>query len=405
MGVAASGGRGSTHAPDHSPANRRPLYAGTHGPAGGNGCVRWHTDGGGALGDSVPWQLAETDRDHVSTRFNDRATTPGPSSGGARGGWWPAVIRIDLRVELNYDAGRDGADLVLNVQAARTTSQSIIAEDLALDRQLPRRAHTDPASGNRYLYLHAPPGALQVVYAATVELEHHFGDPARIAEVPVSQLPPTAIAYIYPSRYCQSDLLVGLATSEFGKLDRGYGRVQAIQDWVRSRVRFTANSSNSTTSAVETLADGIGVCRDFAHLMIALCRALNIPARFASGTDFGADPNLGPPDFQAYVEVYLGDRWYIFDPSGTAVPMGFVRFGTGRDAADVAFATIFGSIGSRAPVIRARAIEDAARGLVLPQLCQAALSTDSGQEASQLDPSRTPLRNGRCRSAPSRRTE
>jgi len=189
----------------------------------------------------VPWQFAETDRDHVSTRFNDRATTPGPSSGGARGGWWPAVIRIDLRVELNYDAGRDGADLVLNVQAARTTSQSIIAEDLALDRQLPRRAHTDPASGNRYLYLHAPPGALQVVYAATVELEHHFGDPARIAEVPVSQLPPTAIAYIYPSRYCQSDLLVGLATSEFGKLDRAMAASR------RSRTGCAAASGSPPT--------------------------------------------------------------------------------------------------------------------------------------------------------------
>ena len=86
------------------------------------------------------------------------------------------------------------------------------------------------------------------------------------------------------------------------------------------------------------------MCRDFAHLMIALCRAVNIPARFATGTDYGADPALGPPDFHAYVEVYLGDRWYIFDPSGTAIPMGFVRFGTGRDAADVAFATIFGGV-------------------------------------------------------------
>ena len=105
---------------------------------------------------------------------------------------------------------------------------------------------------------------------------------------------------------------------------------------------FTSNTSNSNTSAVDTLIEQVGVCRDFAHLMIALCRAVNIPARFATGTDYGADPALGPPDFHAYVEAYLGDRWYIFDPSGTAIPMGFVRFGTGRDAADVAFATIFG---------------------------------------------------------------
>jgi transglutaminase-like putative cysteine protease len=110
--------------------------------------------------------------------------------------------------------------------------------------------------------------------------------------------------------------------------------------------------------------------------MIALCRALNIPARFATGTDYGADPVLGPPDFQAYVEVYLGHRWYIFDPSGTAIPMGFVRFGTGRDAADVAFATIFGSVTSRAPIIRTLAIQDDLQGLVLPQECNEAISTD-----------------------------
>ena len=112
--------------------------------------------------------------------------------------------------------------------------------------------------------------------------------------------------------------------------------------------------------------------------MVALCRAVNIPARFATGTDYGADPALGPPDFHAYVEVYLGDRWYIFDPSGTAIPMGFVRFGTGRDAADVAFATIFGGVTSKAPYIRAEAIEDARQGIGMPYPTDQALSTDDG---------------------------
>ena len=114
--------------------------------------------------------------------------------------------------------------------------------------------------------------------------------------------------------------------------------------------------------------------------MIALCRAVNIPARFATGTDYGADPALGPPDFHAYVEAYLGNRWYIFDPSGTGIPMGFVRFGTGRDAADVAFATIFGGVRSQAPLIRAWAVEDASRAIVLPYRRREALSTDSGAE-------------------------
>jgi transglutaminase-like putative cysteine protease len=112
--------------------------------------------------------------------------------------------------------------------------------------------------------------------------------------------------------------------------------------------------------------------------MIALCRAVNIPARFATGTDYGADPSLGPPDFHAYVEAYLGDRWYIFEPSGTAIPMGLVRFGTGRDVADVAFATIFGGVRSMAPMIHARAVLDDSRDYGLPVHTMSALSTDRG---------------------------
>lgn len=292
------------------------------------------------------------------------------------------MIRMELRIELDYEVEAQGADFILNVQAAYTPSQTVIVESMAVNQPIAQRVHTDPASGNRYLYVHALPGELKLVYMATVDLAHHFAEPAEIAEVPVCNLPPEVISYIYPSRYCQSDLLTKLATGEFGNLPQGYSRVLAIQSWVRSNVKFTSNCSNSNTSAIDTLAQHVGVCRDFAHLMIALCRAVNIPARFASGTDYGADPALGPSDFQAYVEVYLGDRWYIFDPSGEAVPMGFVRFGTGRDAADVAFATIFGGARSRAPIIRAVAIEDLARGMVIPYLTNQALSTDGIREVS-----------------------
>jgi len=288
------------------------------------------------------------------------------------------MIRIELQIELNYEIDAHGADFVFNIHAAHTPSQTITAERLTLSQDVPARIHTDPVTGNRYMRLRALPGALKLSYAATVDLTHHRADPANIAEVPVSLLPPEVIGYIYPSRYCQSDRLVRLAINEFGKLWQGHGRVQAIRDWVHRRVVFASNSSNSSTSAIDTLIDQIGVCRDFAHLMIALCRAVSIPARFVTGTDYGADPALGPPDFHAYVEVYLGDRWYIFDPSGTAIPMGFVRFGTGRDAADVAVATIFGSVRSQPPLIRACAVEDPSRGIVAPHHCVEALSTDGG---------------------------
>lgn len=291
-----------------------------------------------------------------------------------------ALNRIDLQVELKYEIAEPGADFVFNIHAARTSSQSLSGERLVLGQSLVPQVHIDPATGNRYMRVRAGPGKLELSYVVRVDLMHHRSDPARLDEVPIGRLPPQVLGYLYPSRYCQSDRLVKLATNTFGKLDQGHSRVQAIRDWVHGHVSFTPHSSDSRTSAIDTLIEQVGVCRDFAHLMISLCRAVNIPARYATGTDYGADPALGPPDFQAYVEVYLGDRWYIFDPSGTAIPMGFVRFGTGRDAADVAFATIFGPVTSHAPVICALGVEDASRGIVLPHHCVEALSTDGGTD-------------------------
>lgn len=286
------------------------------------------------------------------------------------------MIRIELQIELNYQIDFQGADFVFNIHVAQTASQTVSGEVLSLSQPIEPHIHVDPLTGNRYMRLRAEPGPLTVSYQATVDLVHHWADPSQLAEVPVHRLPPEVMGYIYPSRYCQSDRLIRLATREFGSMWQGHSRVQAIRDWVLSHVAFTSNSSNSSTSAVDTVIERAGICRDFAHLMIALCRAINIPARFVTGTDYGADPVLGPPDFHAYVEVYLGDRWYIFDPSGTAIPMGLVRLGTGRDAADVAFATIFGGVLSQAPFIRATAIDDPSRNMMLPQHCHEALSTD-----------------------------
>ena len=168
---------------------------------------------------------------------------------------------------------------------------------------------------------------------------------------------------------------------QFGSLPLRYSRAQAICDWVYSNVSFQGNTSSSNTTALDTLVERVGVRPDFAHSMIAVCRAADLPARMVSGMDYGADPALGPPDFHAYVEVYLADangagRWYMFDPSSTAIPMGFVRFCTGRDAADIAFATIFGSVSAAQPVISIQAVPDAQSQLVMPQRVSYALSTD-----------------------------
>ncbi len=288
------------------------------------------------------------------------------------------MIRIELQLALNYQIDAQGADFVFNFHAAHTAHQKVTFENLWLSQPVTSQIHTDAFSGNRYMRLHAQQGELNVKYSATIDITHHVADPNQIAEVTMQALPQDVMGYIYPSRYCQSDRLLKLASNNFGHLPQGYSRVMAIRDWVQNHVAFTSNSSTGSTSAIDTLIGQVGICRDFAHLMVALCRALNIPARFTTGTDFGADPILGPPDFHAYVEAFVGDRWYLFDPSGTAIPMGLVRFGTGRDAADVAFATIFGNVQSHAPVLQATAIVDAALGTVQPQRTQQALSTDGG---------------------------
>ncbi len=288
------------------------------------------------------------------------------------------MVRLNVRIALAYQVQAQGADFIFNIQAAYTPLQRVSAEQLVISPMGTCEQGIDDITHNRTLRLHAPTGPLALTYSATVDLHHHLALTADLQEIPVAQLPMAVLPYLYPSRYCQSDVLGSMVMGLFGSQPPGYARVVAVQAWVQSHVTFKSNTSNSATSALDTLRDRVGVCRDFAHLMIALCRALNMPARFSTGTDFGADPALGPSDFHAYVEVYLSHRWYIFDPSGTAIPMGLLRFGVGRDAADVAFATIFGGVWAKPPVIRTMAIQDAARGFELPRHCTQALSTDHG---------------------------
>ncbi|WER46675.1 transglutaminase family protein [Cupriavidus sp. WKF15] len=285
-------------------------------------------------------------------------------------------VRIELHVDLAYHIDTPGGDFIFNIHPAHTPCQWVSSEHLSLSQAIEAEIQTDALTGNRYMRLRGQPGELAVSYRATVDLRHHQADPAQLQEIPIHRLPLEVLGYIYPSRYCESDKLLRLAMEEFGSLPQGYRRVQAIMAWVQRQITYTANASNARTSAVETLIERAGVCRDFSHLMIALCRAVNIPARFTTGTDYGADPSLGPPDFHAYVEVYVGDRWYIVDPSRTGIPMGFVRIGTGRDAADVSFATIFGDVTPiYAPMVHAIAIDEPAQGFVMPYHTEKAVST------------------------------
>ncbi len=285
------------------------------------------------------------------------------------------MVRLRFSIELRYEIAEVPADFIFNVHATETQCQSLVVEKLEVSQGVPIFLFVDPAHGNRYARLRADPGPLIVRYEATVDIAHYVASAHTISEVAIADLPPETLPYIYPSRYCQSDRLQQVARQEFGAMQPGYGRVGAIRDWVQRRTRFLSGSSNATTSAIDTLTEQVGVCRDFAHLMIGICRALNIPARFVTGIDYGADPSFGPPDFHAYVEAFLGGRWYLFDPTGMTVPMGLIRLGTGRDAADVSFATIFGNVASSAPLIAIEAIEDLDQGVALPLACADALST------------------------------
>lgn len=286
------------------------------------------------------------------------------------------MVRLELSTKLGYEVSAPGCDFIFNIQVAYTPRQTVVNESLNLNQNVTSSAHTDPATQNRFLRLRAEPGHFVLRYQAVVELAHFKSRPDQLHERDSQTLPGEVLPYLFASRYCQSDRLLNLASREFGHLPPGYSRAHAICRWVQDHVRFQGNTSNSNTSALDTLIERVGICRDFAHLMIALCRAANLPARMVSGMDYGADPVLGPPDFHAYVEVFFGDRWYIFDPSGTAIPMGFVRFATGRDAADIAFATIYGGVIAAQPVVSIRAIPNSYGQLVEPEHVDYALSTD-----------------------------
>lgn len=282
------------------------------------------------------------------------------------------MIRLRFSIKLNYEVIDQPANFIFNIHAAETAHQTVLDETLTINPPLTSIIQVDPLLRHRLLRLRANPGKLTIHYQADVGIQHHVGQPADISEMPIADFPMEVLPYLYPSRYCESDKLKKLANENWGHLPLGFPRVEAIRQWVQGRTRFLSGSSESTTSAIDTYQQRAGVCRDFAHLMIALCRALNIPARFCSGIDYGADPIYGPTDFHAYVEVLLGGRWYIFDPSGMAIPMGF-----GRDAADISFATIFGTIKSDVPLLAIEAIDDPAQGYVLPRRCLEALSSDA----------------------------
>lgn len=199
--------------------------------------------------------------------------------------------------------------------------------------------------GNRCRRLIAPPGQFRMTITGTIA-DSGVPDPVDPAqpEIPVAELPDSVLVYLLGSRYCETDQLSAMAWREFGGIEPGWTRVQAIVDFVHNRIKFGYPFARSTRTAAEAYEERIGVCRDFAHLTIALCRCLNIPARYVNGYlgDIGVPKDPAPMDFSAWCEIYLGGKWYAFDARHNKPRVGRIPVAYGRDATDVSLIHTFG---------------------------------------------------------------
>ena len=244
---------------------------------------------------------------------------------------------IDL--QLDYEVTHP-AHFLFNIEAAFDKGHRVLSERLSIMPSVKVRTFSDKRTGNRFVRLDAPKGILSVNYNAQVELIAN-PPPLHLDEALVTAVPDDVLRYLMPSRYCESDILSRASQQLFGHLPRGLSRVKAIEDWIHDSIYYLPGFSNSMTTAQEVFVQRAGVCRDFAHLGITFCRALNIPARLVVGYVHFTEP---PQDFHAVFEAWLDNQWVVFDPTRMAPIDRLVRVGTGRDAKDVAFATIFGGV-------------------------------------------------------------
>ncbi len=251
-------------------------------------------------------------------------------------------IRFGFDIALNC---KTPTTLILGLSPHSTYSGRIIGSDrLTVEPELAMDDILDPF-GNRLIRLRAPAGRLALNADCVVEVE---GEPDpfdwNAQQRDVADLPPETLPFLMASRYCESDVLREDAWRLFGGTPMGWARVQAISNFVHNHLTFGYGFGRPTKTAADAFKERTGVCRDFAHLMIALCRAMSIPARYASGYlgDIGVPPS-GPGDFSAWTEVYLGDRWYTFDARHNIPRIGRILMVRGRDAADGAMMTTFGA--------------------------------------------------------------
>jgi transglutaminase-like putative cysteine protease len=252
------------------------------------------------------------------------------------------ILRIGYDIQFDIPAPVTIVTL-LNVHPARVPDLRG-PDELNVDPGAPLESYID-GFGNRCNRFFAQKGALRLSNSTLIH-DSGLPEPVNLAarEVPVHKLPHDTLPYLYNSRYCEVDRLSMIALELFSEVPPGWSRVQTICDWVNTKVAFGYQHARPTKTALDVYTERFGVCRDFQHLAVTLCRALNIPARYATGYlgDIGVPPSASPMDFSAWFEVYLDDRWWPFDARNNQPRIGRVLMATGRDAADVAITTSFG---------------------------------------------------------------
>jgi transglutaminase-like putative cysteine protease len=249
---------------------------------------------------------------------------------------WRMILRVSA--DLNYDL-RKPSTLLFSIKVGNTPGQRILNEFFYVDP--PTEAdHFDSFCGmNRCTRICPQEGPLHVRYQADVETQYRSTDPSSIHDSTLKSIPPDAMPFLFPSRYCQSDRFRSHALDLFGHLRSQYAIAQGVSDWIYNHVTYQPGTTTEQSSAIDTFEQRTGVCRDFAHLGIAMCRAMSLPARYASCYSH----LLQPSDFHAIFEVLISGNWYAFDPTRLAPLNGIVRIATGRDGADTSICSMFGN--------------------------------------------------------------
>ena len=244
-------------------------------------------------------------------------------------------MNVDVNARLHYHVTTP-ASFVFSLAPVVTDRQRVLTEMLTCTPDDHTRHLVD--AGNRLLVVSCDPGELALSYEAVVALDPFVPATDAMDETAFGDLPVEAYTHLRPSRYCESDRLTRFATRMFGTTGSGADRVNRVCEWVYEHLEYVPGSTDASSTALDVFHAAAGVCRDFSHLSIALCRALGIPARYVSG--YAVD--LDPPDFHGFFEAFVGGRWYLFDATKMSTIDRLVRIATGRDAADVAFATFTG---------------------------------------------------------------